>query len=717
MVSVIILNWNSKETIIDCIQSVIDQTYKNIEIIIIDNNSRDGSWPLIESTFKKKCKLIKNDKNVGFACGQNIGIDNSSGDYILSLNSDAVLDQDYIKEIVNVLEDDQTLGWATGKLLRMLNGKQTKIIDSTGHFLTSNWYVHNRGAEEIDNGQFNVLEAVFGACAAAAIYKKEALDAVKFQNEYFDEDFFSYFEDADLDWRLQLCGWKCVYVPNAVAYHARGMTNAKKNPAIQVHYLKNRYLMALKNDLPLRVIKNSLMIFIAEFYCVFFKENFSIFAWIKAGKNVIKLCPRFFLKRKMIQQARCVSGRYMNRWFLNLFLLQNKNKLRKKNNFSFGCCYNILYTMNSAEIAGSEKALILLLRRLNRKKFNPIVMCPAQGPLIKRLRKENVRVLVNIQKSRFGLSTLYNLVQILKRENIDLVHLHSTRVHAIIAKLLRIPVVERINMTRHKYIWSFSKFVFIDRLMSCFVDRFIIVSEALKRDMIKRKISKRKLLTIYNGIDWNELTEPSEIIKTKRELSLSDDDIVIGVIGRLVKQKGHKYFIEAAVSILEKFPKAKFLIVGNGPLEKDLKSFVKKAGIDNNVIFTGFRNDIANLLEIMDIFVLPSIWEPLSNALLEAMAIGKPIVATNVDGTAEALNHNYSGLLIKPEDSSEIAKAVVKLLENKEKALKMGMAAKEVVKARFCLEGMAKRTEDVYLDLLTGNLLRSRLKKEINSCS
>src|SRR5581483_5775334 len=220
MVSVLITTYNSAAFVEKCLESLRAQTYRPLDIIIVDNASSDGTREILEK-FRPDVHLIYNDTNVGFAAGQNQAIRAARGTWLLSLNPDVLLSPEFIERLVAAAEMHPEAGSVCGKLLRWDPGApvpMTKTIDSTGIYFTRSLRHLDRGADEIDHGQFNRAEYVFGATGAAALYSRYMVEDVSVDGEFFDEQFFVYREDADLAWRAQLMGWQCLYVPDAVAW-------------------------------------------------------------------------------------------------------------------------------------------------------------------------------------------------------------------------------------------------------------------------------------------------------------------------------------------------------------------------------------------------------------------------------------------------------------------------------------------------------------------
>jgi len=249
MVSIIVLCWNAEKWIDKCFPSIRRQTYKNIELIVVNNASTDRSKEIIKADFSDLSPIIiENPANFGFAKAMNQGIAASTGEFIFALNMDVVLEPDYIEKLAKAF-DDPKVGSATGKLFRppeMFGGK--KVFDTTGHVFLASRSVYNRGGLEEDLGQYDDEREIFGVCAAAALYRRKMLEDVKMGNEYFDEDYFAYYEDVDLDWRAINAGWKSVFVPEAVGSHYKRAFSKTVDKEMTINSNRNKYLTILKND-------------------------------------------------------------------------------------------------------------------------------------------------------------------------------------------------------------------------------------------------------------------------------------------------------------------------------------------------------------------------------------------------------------------------------------------------------------------------------------
>ena len=242
MISVVIPTYNGKEHLKTCFESLKNQIYKGFRIILVDNASNDGTVEYVEKEFPE-VHIIKMDHNPGFAFAVNVGIKDSLNDdnltHILLLNNDIECDNRFLLEMLNGLVTNDT-GFVASKMLNYYN---RSIIDDAGDGIKMIGSPFARGHGEEDKGQYDTPGFILGACAGAALYKREVFEAAGF----FDEDFFAYYEDIDFSLRLQIAGYKCYYNPKAICYHKRGATT-NNIPGFQVKLCeRNLILLRIKN--------------------------------------------------------------------------------------------------------------------------------------------------------------------------------------------------------------------------------------------------------------------------------------------------------------------------------------------------------------------------------------------------------------------------------------------------------------------------------------
>ena len=319
LVAITIVTFNSSRYIRRCLHHALSQDHPNTTIVIVDNASTDGT-PDILKEFESRARVVYNSTNLGFAGGQNQAIALADADWSLTLNPDLRLTPTFISELLAAAESDPCIGSVCGKLLAMgpdFEPLNPPVFDSTGIFVTPNMRHFDRGSLLPDTGQYNQSEFVFGATGAACLYRRQMIEAVSFKGEFFDDDFFAYREDADVAWRAQLLGWKCLYVPAAVAYHVRSVLPSNRSelsPLINMHSVKNRWLLRIKNITPSLYRRHWVAITARDAVVIagcLLKEWSSLHAFVLLAK----MWNLAWQKRAHIMQHRRAADAQINAWF------------------------------------------------------------------------------------------------------------------------------------------------------------------------------------------------------------------------------------------------------------------------------------------------------------------------------------------------------------------------------------------------------------------
>ena len=314
-VSVVIVTWNHRDDLPKCLEALFAQTYSFIDVTIVDNASQDGSAEWVKE-FAPHTNLIPLESNQGFSRAFNLGARAADGEFILSLNPDVCARPDFIANMMAAVQKDPRIGTVAPKLLR---ADDIKFLDSTGLFINRQRRPYDRGQMQLDLGQYDKNTEIFGACGAAALYRRCMLEDLAVNEEYFDEDFFAYYEDADLAWRAKLRGWRCVYSAQAVGEHVRGWGDTlRKRPTYKGNgprlALRNHMLMITKNESASSFLRDAPLIFLTGiprlFYMVIFRRDA-----LKGITDFFRLAPKAIKKRKIIQGSRTVKDRDLRRWF------------------------------------------------------------------------------------------------------------------------------------------------------------------------------------------------------------------------------------------------------------------------------------------------------------------------------------------------------------------------------------------------------------------
>lgn len=364
---------------------------------------------------------------------------------------------------------------------------------------------------------------------------------------------------------------------------------------------------------------------------------------------------------------------------------------------------NVVQMTDITGRGGAEKALVDLALRLDRDRFNvTVVATRATGNYQPLLDAAGVRTLVLDRKSRWESYKMLELVRFMRRQPVHVLHTHLFGANTwgrVLGKLAGVPVI-----IAHEH-WSSkaNREVWVDRLLYRLTDRILVPSEASKQLVMQMEgIPARYLDVAYNGVDISQFKPGSDLLSVRQELGISPEEVVIGTVGRLSADKGGQDDLLWAVSELRKTHSAvRLLVVGDGPLRPELEKYASELGLPDSQAarFTGTRNDVARLLSAMDVFVLPSHKEALPIAVLEAMSVRLPVVATRVGGVPEVVEDGTTGLLVEPGDRSGMRDALSRLVSDRGMAGSMGAAGQARVRAGFTVEKMVEHVESLYEEL------------------
>lgn len=367
---------------------------------------------------------------------------------------------------------------------------------------------------------------------------------------------------------------------------------------------------------------------------------------------------------------------------------------------------NILYVIQNSEFGGGERGFSQLIAGLDPRAFKIFVATTPRGRFYREIREVGASTFdIPFDRPKIPVA-IRILKQIIKSEKIDIVHSQGARADflaRLAGRWAGIPaVVSTIQMPVEGFDvpWAVKLlYIIFDRISEKFVDGFIVVSESLRNHLItKHGVPEKAISLIYNGVGLNKyIPSRQENTKIRHRLGVPPHSPFVGAIGRLVWQKGFEFLIECIPEIERAFPNARILIVGDGPLREKLEGLGERLKVKKNLIFAGFRSDIKELLSAIDVLVIPSLLEGFPMITLEAMAMAKPIIATNIEGITEQITNGEDGILVPARDPAALADAIIKLLSDRKLAKKVGLAARKRVERDFSVEKMVSETEKVYL--------------------
>lgn len=682
-ISISIVNFNTKDSLMDCIVSLKKHIQGlSYEIIVADNASVDGSKEMLKSDFPE-VKIIENRENLGVTKARNQTFNEASGRYVLVLDSDIEIRSQSVNRMFSFIENNKAVGmvgprvfFADGSPQHSCNKKAPDLFSC---FLNRVFF--------FAGARYRFYKTPFGALHLKTRYKKAEefswlggmclLIRKQVIDELggMDENYFLYYDDTDFCISAKKNNWKVYYLPDAEVVHHLSKSVKKFSsylyPKIiesELYFFRKHYgkkaEAACRNLILFSMFEQ---IFLYNFLLLFFWKNGNLLNRRKACSEVISLLN----KKTVIKPLRA------------------------------------LFVFSVSQIWGGEVVWLKFLKRLDRQRIKPYALVFGSGPLVDELKLLGVDCfLFGRARMKNPLSYIFYAVKmffLLKKERFDVinslgVHMMST----VLTSILHLPYIIHFH--------SIHKLPFLDRWCVRRAKRIITVSRFSRDFLIEHRISPEYVENIYNGIDINAFLSKGKELPHKHdlreELNIASDARIICYIGRIVEHKNLKILIEALALLKSRDKdytrKIKLLFVGETPKrrssDKDfrerLEILAKFLNVRDSVLFTGKRADVINILRQIDVFVMPSLLEVCSLAILEAMIMAKPVVAMEAGGNPELVT-SETGILVKPRDFKGLADAIELLLDDPQKATLMGEAASERVKKIFNIEAHVERMQEV----------------------
>lgn len=369
----------------------------------------------------------------------------------------------------------------------------------------------------------------------------------------------------------------------------------------------------------------------------------------------------------------------------------------------------ILHLVDCLHIGGGEMQMVDLVKRIDRSRFRPIVGClKKEGPLLSVLEQNEVPVEAFPVRGKLfyphSLKQILRLTLFMRREKVKILHtqdLYSHLVGVPAALLAGVPVItNRLDLGHTLNRWH----RWALKILSFGITKAMANSQGVQRMLVdSEKMDPRKIALIYNGVDIDRFQFAALPSSSQRGSLLPEfrpDDRLIGTLANLWPIKGHHILLEAAVRVVAYFPKVRFVLIGTGIRREELEAVARTLSIEKHVLFLGSRQDVPDILSCMEISVLPSLGEGFSNAILESMAAGLPMVATDVGGNREAIVDGETGFIVPPGDPDALADRLIRLLEEPLLGQKMGRAGRQRIENHFTLDRMVRETERFYDEIL-----------------
>lgn len=364
----------------------------------------------------------------------------------------------------------------------------------------------------------------------------------------------------------------------------------------------------------------------------------------------------------------------------------------------------VLQLVTELNVGGAERVVASLSTQLSKRGYNVMVACLFDaGKVADEMIAAGVPVVNLGMRGKSDFRVLYRLFRLLRNEGIHILHSHLFHADLLASILGRIANIPIIIATRHSADIYGKRREWVNSWARCLCDAVVAVSREVRDAELQwSRIRPSQVVVIPNGVEIQAYTgiDQTKVATLLDELNIPPNVPVLGTIASFKEYKGHTYLIDATVRILEEFPDLKVLLVGDGPLRTQLEKEVEALSLTHSIIFTGIRHDVREVLSFLDLFVLPSSSEGLPMAILEAMAAGRPVVATRVGGVPEAVVDGVTGFLVPPRDPAALAEAIACLLRDHDLRRVMAQAARERVAQYFSVERMVEQTQNLYEQLL-----------------
>jgi len=367
----------------------------------------------------------------------------------------------------------------------------------------------------------------------------------------------------------------------------------------------------------------------------------------------------------------------------------------------------IVYTVLNGHLAGGQVICGQIMLAARAAGHQVCLVTPSHGEFTELLESESVPIVLMPMARTFHFHRARQFARFLKNWRADLVHCHAAVPGTILArlgaKLAGVPLISHVHI-ENKFSdvrWVRVLQVWLDNLTARLAVEIVAISEDTRRSLMRQGISSEKIRVICNGVVVSSDANRNAADRARNALGVEGDGPVVGTVARLCPVKGQREFILAAGQITVEFPNATFVIIGqdlefDGHYRHELGQLVRQLGLDGQLRFVGFKRDAARLMYAFDLFVLPSWIEGLPVTILEAMAAGKPVVATTVGGVPELVLEGETGLLVPPRDSQRLAEAITKLLQQPDAARCMGESGRERVRREFSQKKMLDQTMALY---------------------
>lgn len=724
-VSIIIPVFNGAQFIRGAVESTLNQTFKDFEIIVVDDGSTDNTKAVLEPWIRDGRIFYVYQPNKGLAGARNTGIRHAKGKYLKFLDCDDLL---YSQQLECQVKD--------------LRNELPLVISATSYELE----FENKNKIKIDLSLKSNQLAQFIGGNPCPVHTVLVLRSLVVQLGGFDETLKSH-EDSDLWLRILMQGGilkktediGCCYRIHGGALSGDDVTMFQNSCRFTEKL--NRSLISRLKKLPQEALRELYFRNLQSIHQCFaqgVKPAACLAVTLKVSRKLYAMKAAWPLKSAVLLTGfeKIARKEYIKACLLNKSYPQKLTKsawreeqFYHQNKFHYWQfaarnkrVKNILYLNSSSVIYGAETRLLDIIKNLDKSRFHPFVLLPHPGPLDDKLKEFGVVTMYLEYGFPLGKPNIVNIkrffklnrdfVRLVCRHDIDLIH---ANLHINMCKfwlglvLLRLPII--VHMRSHFWISQFERF-FISRTFKA-----ICISRFVQREFLKKRHfsfllnrNPKQTVIMHDGIDINQFNPYLNGSRIRQEFNIRPDDFLVGIIGAVDKIKGQDLLIQAAKIVNQKHPRTKYIIVGdlyhnakcNTDYRDGLLKMIEEYQLKDNVVFTGFRKDIKEFMSDVNLLVQPSEREALGTSMVEAMSCGKPVIGTDVDGIPDVIGNNESGILLNPRTPEAFAKAISFFIENPQEAHKRGAQGRERVLKLFNVFENIKHIEAIYDRALCG---------------
>lgn len=694
----LVLNWNGAAILEPCVASAAGSRGVAVHTVIVDNGSTDGSAEKVAANHPA-VEVLALGSNLGYARGMNRGIEHArtlGAEYVLFLNNDATVERDCIARLVAVLDGEPRIGLVGPKVL--FDTDSTLIQYAGGRI--SRWTGRSRsvGLGEHDGPRFSQAADVDFVSGCCLLVRTTAIERAGL----LDERFHHGYEDVEWNLRIQRAGFRVRFEPSARAHHGHARSSGGYDSPFYVYYqVRNRFLLVRRITSPLQRLA---------------WLPFQIAHIARRGLDLL----RAGAWRSIPAYARGVLDGLAGKEGPGALYPAPSSKPEPNLPARPATRERPILVVNpvGVEAGGVQRILLELFRGLQGKDgYRFIVAVPSIGPYERRYQELGVRVVpipVSILRRSLNpvtIARMFALIplnvralrRIIREEGVVLVH--TQKMNTLVGDLAaRAEGIRSVHSIHEVPLWPEPLYRAMAAPIPRLADRVVLTCEPSRGLLAESQRQSSHVRLIYNGIALEPPVRDRSALR--RTLGVGDDAFFVTTGGRLAPSKGFEFFLEASRRIAPAHPATRFRLIGDIISEEDapyrdrIREQARGLGLGEQLALEGFRDDYRQVIGVSDLFVLPSVYDTLPSIVIEAMGMGVAVVATRVGGVPEQVEDGVTGILVPPNDPAALEEAILSLMRDPERRVRMARAGRERALDVFGLDAYVARTRALYEELL-----------------